>query len=125
VVLATMGPVSQHRTRADFTSNFITPAGFRPVESGVNSDSQIVLQTIEKSRAKIVVICSTDQTYAECVPPLAAAIKNYDNSLLVIVAGNPVEIKDMLKASGVDDFLHIKSNNVEFLQMLQLKTGVT
>lgn len=124
IVLATIGPLRQHKLRADFVANFVTPAGFRTVESGVDSDAAKILETVKSCSSKIVVICSTDDTYAGCVPDIAQTLKSYDKSIQVLVAGYPKEIINDLTAAGADDFLHIKSNNLLLLQQFQQKAGV-
>lgn len=124
VVLATMGPLRQYQTRADFISNFLTPGGFHPVESGSNSSPEDILAKVKQTEARIVVVCSTDDTYPELIPKILKTIKSYDSTILVFVAGYPKEIIADLKRDGVDGFIHINSNNLQLLQQLQQKTGV-
>jgi methylmalonyl-CoA mutase len=72
-----------------------------------------------------VVICSTDDTYPELVPPLTKAIKDAKPETTVILAGYPQDQIDAHKQAGVDDFIHLRANCYEMLVNLQQKIGVT
>jgi methylmalonyl-CoA mutase len=42
----------------------------------------------------------------------------------VVVAGYPKEIIDSLKAAGVDEFIHVRTNVLDTLYTFQQKLGV-
>jgi len=77
-----------------------------------------------ESKASLVVICSTDDTYPELVPPLAKRIKEASPNVTIILAGYPVDHVDAFKQAGVDDFIHMRANCYEMLRKLQEKKGV-
>jgi len=58
------------------------------------------------SGAPAVVICSTDETYPDVVPPLVAAIRALAPETVIILAGRPAEQVEALKAAGVDEFIY-------------------
>jgi hypothetical protein len=60
------------------------------------------------SGAKAVVICSTDPTYPDIVPPLAQKLKQANPGLIVLLAGYPADHVEAFKAAGVDDFIHLE-----------------
>ena len=76
------------------------------------------------SGAKAVVICSTDATYPELVPPLAQKLKQANPSLMVLLAGYPTDQIDAFKAAGIDEFIHVNANCQALLSTLQQKMGV-
>ena len=76
------------------------------------------------SDAPVIVICSTDKTYPELVPPLAKGIKEGKPDAIVLVAGYPSEHIEAFKEAGVDDFIHIRANCYELLNKLQQHIGV-
>jgi len=76
------------------------------------------------SGASIFVICSTDETYPELVPPLAGAIKAAQPKAIVIVAGYPKDHIEAFKAAGVDDFIHVRANCHDMLLGLAAKLGI-
>ena len=77
-----------------------------------------------RDRAKAVVICSTDLTYPELVPPLAQKLKQANPGLIVLLAGYPTDHVEAFKAAGVDDFIHMNANCQSLLSTLQNKMGV-
>ncbi len=77
-----------------------------------------------KSKSKIVVICSSDKEYPELAPVICAGLKEKNPEIKVIIAGNPKEHADALKASGIDDFIHARSNMLETLRKYQEIYGI-
>jgi methylmalonyl-CoA mutase len=77
-----------------------------------------------EAKAEIVVICSSDEEYAALAPAVASAIRSRNKEMMILVAGYPKEIVDALKSGGVDDFIHIRTNVLEFLRDLQKKFGM-
>ncbi len=53
-----------------------------------------------------------------------AVIEKLGGKVPVIVAGSPAAT-DELKAAGVADFIHVRSNAVEFIANWQKRLGVT
>jgi methylmalonyl-CoA mutase len=124
VFLATMGPLPQHKVRADFSTGFfavagcevITPSGFATAEDAANAACE--------SGAEIAVLCSTDETYPVLVAPFCAAVKKLRSDMTVVLAGYPQDHIEAFRAAGVDEFIHIRSNVLETLRTLLGKKGV-
>ncbi len=117
VFMLTIGNLAMRLARAQFSSNFFACAGyqiidnlgFKTVEEGVNA-------AMEKG-ADIVVLCSSDDEYAEYAPE---AFKLLDGRAEFVVAGNPACTED-LKAQGIKYFVHVRSNVLETLQEFNAK----
>jgi methylmalonyl-CoA mutase len=125
VFLANMGPIPQHEARADFSTAFFQVGGFEVLGNDGFATVDAAVQAAAASGAPIVVICSTDDTYPELVPPLVQQIKAAKPATLVILAGYPADqVEAAYKAGGVDDFIHLRANVVETLSKLQQKLGV-
>jgi methylmalonyl-CoA mutase len=122
VFLAVFGPLKQFKPRADFSSGFFQVGGFEIIypKKGFATVDEAVKAALEAD-SKITVICSTDETYPELVPPFAKAIKAADSSRKVILAGYPTEQIEAFKAAGVDDFIHIRANVYQVLSDLLKK----
>jgi methylmalonyl-CoA mutase len=124
VFLATMGPLTQHKGRADFSTAFLGVGGFETIyPSGFSTPDEAVDAALA-SGAKAVVICSTDATYPELVPPLVQKLKQAAPNLIVLLAGYPADHVPAFKAAGVDDFIHLAANCQSLLSTLQKKMGV-
>jgi len=125
VFLANMGPIPQHKPRADFSTDFFSTGGFGIIGNDGFQDIDAAAEAAVKSGANIAVICSTDKTYPDIVPPLCRGIKEIKPGMTVLVAGYPKDYIDAFKECGVDDFIHIRSNVLDMLEKLQKKAGVT
>lgn len=124
VFLAAMGPLAQFKARADFSRGFFEIAGFDVIyPQGYQSTEEAVSEVL-KSKTKIVVICSTDDTYPDLVPPLVKGIKAADSSIQVILAGYPKEQIETHKQNGVDDFIYLGADAYSIILSLMKKTGV-
>lgn len=122
--LATMGPIPQHKPRADFSTGFLQVGGFEVIYQTSFATPDEAAQAALESQAPIVVICSTDETYPDIVPPLTQQIKASHPDTLVILAGYPHDQVEAHKAAGIDDFIHLRANCYEMLQTIQKKIGV-
>jgi methylmalonyl-CoA mutase len=125
VFLANMGPLRQHKGRADFSTSFFQAGGFTVEENRGFQTVALAIEAAQKSKARIVVICSTDETYPELVPSLAALIKASHPKTIVVLAGYPKEHIEAFKAAGVDEFIHIRSNCYAVLAGIAVKLGIT
>ena len=123
VFLANMGPLRQHKPRADFSTGFFQAGAFEVLENrGFQTVDEAAAAAIA-SGARVVVICSTDDTYPEIVPALAPKLKAAN--LIVVVAGYPTDHIDAFKQAGVDEFIHIRSNCFQVLSGIATKLGIS
>lgn len=112
VFMLTIGNLAMRLARAQFSTNFfgcagyeiIDNLGFKTVEEGVDAAL--------KAKADVVVICSSDDEYAELAP---AAYKYLDGRAEFVVAGAPA-CADELKAVGIENFINVRSNVLETLK---------
>ena len=73
-----------------------------------------------EAKADIVVICSSDDEYAEYAVP---AFKAVDNRAIFIVAGAPACMQQLQEA-GIENFIHVRVNVLETLKELNRKLGI-
>ncbi len=124
VFLANMGPVTQHKARADFSTGFFEVGGFEVISNLGHSSVEEAADAALASGAHIVVICSTDKTYPDIVPPLAGKIKAARPEVKVVLAGKPAsEYEQSYREAGMDDYIHIRSNCLQVLTNLQKAVG--
>lgn len=125
IFLANMGPIPQHKARADFITGFMEVAHFKVLGNNGFPTVEEAAQAAIDAPAQVIVICSSDPTYPELVPPLARLIKQGKPEASVYLAGAPAaEYKDAYLEAGVDDFIHVKSNCLEMLTSIQQKEGL-
>ena len=105
--LATMGPLKLFKGRADFSRAFFEVGGFEIIYPNGFANSDEAVRAAIESKAQAVVICSTDDTYPELVPPIAKGIKEKSKDVAVILAGYPKDQIEEHKKSGVDDFIYL------------------
>ncbi len=120
--LATMGPVKQHKGRADFSRGFFEVAGFDVIYPNALNNTAEAVESFEKSGAKVVVICSTDETYPEIVPAFMQELKERNIAGYVVLAGYPKEQIEDHKASGVNDFIYLGCDAYTLLKRVQAKS---
>lgn len=123
--MAQMGPVKQHKIRSDFSQEFIKPTGFELDASQTFDDPVAAANAAVERGAAVAVICSTDDTYPDLVPAFANAVKEASPATVVLMAGLLPDQTDGFRAAGVDDFIHLRANNLEMLETLHRLTGVS
>ena len=122
VFLANMGPLRQHKARADFSTGFFQAGGFAPLENRGFKTVEEAAEAAKASGASVAIICSTDDTYPEIVPALAPKLKEL--GLTVILAGYPTDFIEAFKQAGVDEFIHIRANCFQVLSGIANKLGI-
>ena len=120
-----MGPIPQHKARADFTTGFLQVGAFQIIGNDGFKTEEECAQAAKESGADAVVICSTDATYPDIVPALAPKLHEVLPNATVYLAGTaPAELVETYKNAGIDDYINIRSNCYQTLVALQKKKGI-
>jgi methylmalonyl-CoA mutase len=109
VLLLTRGDVRMKGARSNFCLNFFGCAGF----------DIAVSDRFEGVEADLIVLCSSDPEYAELAREVCPKV-----TVPVLVAGNPREQIEALRAAGVGGFVHVGSDAVATLTEWQDKLGM-
>ncbi len=119
VFLAIMGPLKQYKARADFSRGFFEVGGFEVIypSKGFSSTNEAVEEAL-KSKAEIVTICSTDDTYPELVPSIVKGTKIKSPDTIVVLAGYPKDQIEQHKQSGVDEFIYLGADVYQIINSL-------
>lgn len=115
VFLLKVGNLAMRQARAGFITNFFGCAGYEIAETAGYKTVEEGVQAAAEQKADLVVLCSSDEEYATVGVELTKALKSAMNTP-VLIAGNPVEAIDALKAAGADDFIHVKVNVLDTLR---------
>ena len=125
IFLANMGPIPQHKARADFSTGFLQVGAFEVLTNNGFKTVDDAAQAAKESGADAVVICSTDATYPEIVPALAPKLHEVLPNATVYLAGTaPAELVETYKNAGIDDYINIRSNCYQTLVAMQKKKGM-
>lgn len=118
--MLTIGNLAMRQARAQFSCNFLACAGYQVIDNlGFNTVEEGI-DAAMKAQADIVVICSSDDEYAEYAIP---AFKALSGRAMFIVAGAPACMDD-LKAAGIENFIHVRCNVLETLKEYNEKLGI-
>jgi methylmalonyl-CoA mutase len=124
VFMLSAGNPGMRKARAAFSANFFGCAGYEIIDTAGYDALPEGVNAALASKAEIIVVCSSDEDYFTLVPEACRGIRLVNKDVMMIVAGYPKEIVEMLKSSGVDDFIHLRTNVLEFLVNIQKKFGI-
>lgn len=119
--MLTYGSLAMRRARSQFSGNFFACAGFEIIDNnGFKTVDEGVAAALE-SKAEFVVVCGSDEDYPVVGPEIL-------NKLLgkahLVIAGYPKDSVEALKAAGIKQFIHVKSNVLETLREFQKMVGI-
>jgi methylmalonyl-CoA mutase len=117
----TFGNLAMLKARSQFAGNFFGCAGFEIIDNNVFTSLADGINTAKKIKPEIIVICSSDEEYAEIALPIFEALKNES---IIVLAGYPVDLAEKLKTAGMANFIHLKSNVIEELKKYQALVGI-
>ena len=118
--MLTIGNLAMRQARAQFSCNFLAAAGYQVVDN-------LGFQTVEEgvdaalaAGADIVVICSSDDEYAEYAVP---AYEYLNGRAMFVVAGAPACTEDLQKA-GIENFIHVRVDQLKTLKEYNAILGI-
>jgi len=118
--MLTIGNLALRKARAQFACNFFAVAGFDVLDNNGFKTVEEGWKAAQEAGAQIVVICSSDDEYAELAP---AAFEAIAGKAIFVVAGAPA-CTDDLKAKGIANFINVKSNLLTELKAYQSTLGI-
>ena len=115
--MLTIGNLAMRQARAQFSCNFLACAGYEVIDNLGFATVEEGVEAAMKANADIVVLCSSDDEYAELAVPAFQAL---NGRAMFIVAGAPTCMED-LKAAGIENFIHVRCNVLETLREYNAK----
>ena len=110
--MLTIGNLAMRQARAQFSCNFLACAGYQVIDNLGFPTVEEGVEAAMKAGADIVVICSSDDEYAQYAIPAFQALAG---RAMFIVAGAPA-CMDELKAAGIENFIHVRVNVLDTLR---------
>jgi len=115
-----VGNLAMRKARAQFACNFFAVAGFDVLDNNGFKTVEEGWKAAQEAGAQIVVICSSDDEYAELAP---AAFEAVAGKAIFVVAGAPACTEE-LKAKGIANYINVKSNLLAELKAYQSTLGI-
>ena len=110
--MLTIGNLAMRLARAQFSCNFFACAGYEVIDNLGFKTVEEGVAAAQNAGADIIVLCSSDDEYAELAP---AAYEASKGKAILVVAGAPA-CADDLKAIGIEHFINVKTNVLETLK---------
>ena len=121
--MLTIGNLAMRQASAQFSCNFLAAAGYKVIDNLGFPTVEEGVEAAVKAGADIVVLCSSDDEYAEYGVPAFNALKAADPKAIFIIAGAPA-CSDDLKAAGIENFIHVRVDQLKTLKELNAKLGI-
>ena len=118
--MLTIGNLAMRQARAQFSCNFLAAAGYKVIDNLGFESVEAGAEAARKAGADIVVLCSSDDEYAEYGVP---AFKAVGDSALFVIARAPA-CSDDLKAAGIENFIHVRVDQLQTLKEFNAKLGI-
>ncbi len=116
VWMFTYGNLAMRKARSQFAGNFFGCAGFDIIDNPGFNTTEEGIAAAKNAKPDIVVICSSDNEYADIVEPIYNAL-NQDT--IIVLAGYPKTLIEKLNQIGLTNLVHVKSNLLDELTRYQ------
>jgi methylmalonyl-CoA mutase len=120
VFLLTIGNPVMRKARAQFSAVFFGCAGYSVIDNIGFATIEEGAKAALEAGTDIIVLCSSDEEYAEHAPELFRIVKD---KAIPVIAGNPACSED-LKKLGIEYFIHMKSDVPEILGKFNKSLGI-
>ena len=114
------GNLGMARARSQFSCNFFACAGIKVIDNTYFKSIEEGAKAALESKAQIVVVCASDDDYAEAAPKVKELL---GGKAILVVAGAPACAPE-LEAQGITNFINVKSNVLETLKFYLKEMGI-
>ena len=118
--MLTCGNLGMARARSQFSCNFFACAGIKVIDNTYFKSIEEGAKAALESKAQIVVVCASDDDYAEAAPKVKELL---GGKAILVVAGAPACAPE-LEAQGITNFISVKSNVLETLKFYLKEMGI-
>ena len=118
--MLTCGNLGMARARSQFSCNPFACAGIKVIDNTYFKSIEEGAKAALESKAQIVVVCASDDDYAEAAPKVKELL---GGKAILVVAGAPACAPE-LEAQGITNFINVKSNVLETLKFYLKEMGI-
>lgn len=118
--MLTCGNLGMARARSQFSCNFFACAGIKVIDNTYFKSIEEGAKAALESKAQIVVVCASDDDYAEAAPKVKELL---GGKAILVVAGAPACAPE-LEAQSITNFINVKSNVLETLKFYLKEMGI-
>ncbi|MEO0785385.1 MAG: methylmalonyl-CoA mutase family protein [Pseudomonadota bacterium] len=124
IFLATLGPLAEHTTRADYARNFFASGGIEAMSAPMPPETSAELVAAWKaSGCSLAVLCGSDGRYAEEAEAAAKALKDAGVQRLYL-AGKPRDHEDAWRTAGIDSYIFVGVDVIASLELTHAELGI-
>ncbi|MEH7383093.1 methylmalonyl-CoA mutase family protein [Bacillus sp. JJ1533] len=123
VGLLNLGPIPEHKSRADFITGFFESGGFQVVKNDGYLTADDAIKGVKAMNLKTYIICGKDEAYKEMVTDICNELKQLQPDIRLFLAGKQ-DNEEFYRNIGINDFIHIGTDCFTFLHQLQQEMGV-
>ncbi|MEH7236994.1 methylmalonyl-CoA mutase family protein [Bacillus sp. JJ1562] len=123
VGLLNLGPIPEHKPRADFITGFFESGGFQVVKNDGYLSAENAIEGANAMNLTTYIICGKDETYKELVTDICSELKKSNPDTRLFIAGKQ-ENEEFYINIGINDFIHIGTDCFQFIHQLQQEMGV-
>lgn len=120
VFMLTIGNLAMRLARSQFSSNFFACAGYEVIDNLGFDTAEAGVEAAVAAKADIVVICSSDDEYAQYAPEALQALAGRAE---LVVAGAPACMAE-LQSKGIEQFIHVRTNVLDTLRAFNAKLAI-
>ena len=118
--MLTCGNLGMARARSQFSCNFFACAGIKVIDNTYFKSIEEGAKAALESKAQIVVVCASDDDYAEAAPK----VKELLGGKAILVVAGASGCAPELEAQGITNFINVKSNVLETLKFYLKEMGI-
>ncbi|GAA4315067.1 methylmalonyl-CoA mutase subunit beta [Nibribacter koreensis] len=122
-VVVHMGPAIQEHIHASFAREFFTCSGFTTQVVKVNTVNE-ALASVKPLDAQVIVMATPEQAFSDFADEFARGMRDqHKQGPALILADDPMHLKDELRANGFDEFLFQGCDTKEIITRIQERLG--
>jgi methylmalonyl-CoA mutase len=122
--LVNLGPIPEHRLRAEFAHHLLSAGGIEPLPNDGYDSVDDAVEAFGTSGGDLAVVCGTDARYVQDVPTLVPRLKER-GAATVVLCGPPGDKEDEFREAGVNHFVYRGANALAVLETLHDELGVS